>query len=135
MSRTVHRELVHPDGPEVVRERISDSPAWIREETVGSGSGERSRGKEERGDLKDLDSGEREAIRLSVQEEAGLLIDERAGRTVARMYGIKVTGTIGVLGAATQKGLIDPGRAVRDLRQTSFRASGDLYRWLRDKRQ
>jgi predicted nucleic acid-binding protein len=51
------------------------------------------------------------------------------------MYGIKVTGTIGVLGAATQKGLIDPGRAVRDLRQTSFRGSADLYRWLLDKRQ
>ena len=135
VPEAVHRELVHPNRPDVVRERISDSPAWIREETVGSGSGERSRGKEERGDLKDLDSGEREAIRLSVQEEAGLLIDERAGRTVARMYGIKVPGTIGVLGAAAQKGLIDPGRAVRDLRQTSFRASADLYCWLLDKRQ
>jgi predicted nucleic acid-binding protein len=136
VPEAVHRELVHPNGPDVVRERISDSPAGIKEETVGSGNGERSRGKEEPGDLQDLDPGEREAIRLSVQEEAGLLlIDERAGRTVARMYGIKVTGTIGVLGAATQKGLIDPGRAVRDLRQTSFRASADLYRWLLDKQQ
>ena len=135
VPEAVHRELVHPNGPDVVRERISDSPAGIKEETVGSSNGERSPGKEEPGDLQDLDPGEREAIRLSVQEEAGLLIDERAGRTVARMYGIKVTGTIGVLGAATQKGLIDPGRAVRDLRQTSFRASADLYRWLLDKRQ
>ena len=66
VPEAVHRELVHPNGPDVVRERISDSPAGIKEETVGSGNGERSRGKEEPGDLQDLDPGEREAIRLSV---------------------------------------------------------------------
>jgi predicted nucleic acid-binding protein len=89
---------------------------------------------EDRGDLKDLDPGERRAISLAVREEAGLLlIDARAGRLIARKHGVRVTGTIGVLGAAAQKGLIDPARAVRDLRETSFRATADLYRWLLDK--
>jgi predicted nucleic acid-binding protein len=47
--------------------------------------------------------------------------------------GVTVTGTIGVLGAAAQNGLLDSARAVRDLREPAFRASADLYRWLLDK--
>jgi hypothetical protein len=38
-----------------------------------------------------------------------------------------------VLGAAAQNGLVDPAEAVRDLRETTFRASSDLYRWLLGK--
>ena len=80
--------------------------------------------------------GEREAILLAVREGGSLLlIDERAGRAVAKKRDVKVTGTTGVLGAAAQKGLIDPARAAGDLRETTFRASSDLYRWLLDKRQ
>lgn len=136
VPEAVHRELIHPRGPEKVRERISDSPSWMKVEPVGSDSeGLRPPG-EEQGDLQDLDSGEREAILLAAREEVGLLlIDERDGRVVAREHGVKVTGTIGVLGAAAQKGLIDPVGAVRDLRDTSFRASANLYRWLLDKEQ
>jgi len=134
VPEAVHSELVHPRGPEVVRERISSSPSWMKVEASGSGEeGLRPPG-EKQGDLQELDPGEREAILLAVQKEAGLLlIDERAGRAVAGKFGITVTGTIGVLGAAAQKGLIDPARAVRDLRETTFRASAELYRWLLDK--
>jgi len=135
VPEAVRRELVHPRGPDVVRERISATPSWMKVETVGSGD-ERIRRplKEKQGDLQELDPGEREAILLAVREEAGLLlIDERAGRTVARKGGLSVTGTIGVLGAAAQKGLIDTAQAVRDLRNTTFRASADLYRWLLEK--
>jgi len=136
VPEAVRRELVHPRGPEKVRERISASPSWMKVEPVGSG-GEGIRPLEgERGDLQELDPGEREAILLAARDGTGLLlIDERAGRLVARKLGVTVTGTIGVLGAAAQKGLIDPARAVRDLRETTFRASADLYRWLLDKRR
>jgi predicted nucleic acid-binding protein len=134
VPEAAYRELVHPRGPEVVRERISSSPSWMKVEASGSGEEELPLPKEKRGDLKELDPGEREAILLAVREEAGLLlIDERAGRAVAGKFGITVTGTIGVLGAAAQKGLIDPARAAWDLRETTFRASADLYRWLLDK--
>lgn len=136
VPEAVRRELVHPRGPDVVRERISGSPPWITVEAVGPNSGERSSGPEKDGPLQDLDPGERSAILLAVSEGADLLlIDERAGRAGARTRGVKVTGTIGVLGAAAQKGLIDPAQSVRDLRDTSFRASADLYRWLLGKRQ
>ncbi|MFB6232161.1 MAG: DUF3368 domain-containing protein [Salinibacter sp.] len=99
-------------------------PSSRIDQTRGSASG-----KEKRGDLQVLDPGEREATRLSVQEKQVFLclIDERAGRTVARTHGRKVTGTVSILGAVAQKGLIDPVRAVRNLRQTSFRVSADLY--------
>lgn len=136
VPEAVYRELVHPRGPQVVRERISGSPSWMKVETPDSSGGKPRPGEERRGDLKDLDPGERRAIVLAAREkESFLLIDERAGRAVARNRGVKVTGTIGVLGAAAQKGLIDPAQAVQDLRETSFRASADLYRWLLNKRQ
>jgi predicted nucleic acid-binding protein len=134
VPEAVHRELVHPKGPEVVRERISSSTSWMKVEASGSGEEGLPLLEENRGDLKELDPGERKAILLAMLEEAGLLlIDERAGRAVARKFGITVIGMIGVLGAAAQKGLIDPARAVRDLRETTFRASAELYRWLLDK--
>lgn len=134
IPRATRRELVHPQGPEAVRERIPGSPSWLNVEAAGLEDEGPGAPKEEQGDLQDLDSGEREAILLAAgKSESFLLIDERAGRAVARKRGVKVTGTIGVLGAAAQKGLIDPVRAVRDLRETTFRASADLYRWLLDK--
>ena len=134
VPEAVHSELIHPKGPEVVRERISSFPSWMKVEASGSGEEGLRPPEEKQGGLQELDPGEREAILLAVQKEAGLLlIDERAGRAVAGKFGITVTGTIGVLGAAAQKGLIDPARAVRDLRETTFRASADLYRWLLDK--
>lgn len=134
VPEAVRRELVHSRGPEKVRARISSSPSWMKVDTAESDAGTLRPGEKQQGDLQDLDPGEREAILLAVRQEADLLlIDERVGRTVARTLGVTVTGTIGVLGAAAQKGLIDPARAVRDLRETTFRASADLYRWLLEK--
>jgi predicted nucleic acid-binding protein len=135
VPEAVRRELVHPRGPDVVRERISGSPSWLKVKATRTGEEGEPRLEEQRGDLERLDPGEREAILLAADEEADLLlIDERAGRAAARKHGVAVTGTIGILGAAAQRDLIDPARAVRDLRQTTFRASADLYRWLLNAR-
>ena len=54
----------------------------------------------------DLDAGEREAIALALQLHCRILIDERAGREVARSLGIARTGTLGVLISAKKSGLI-----------------------------
>jgi predicted nucleic acid-binding protein len=53
-----------------------------------------------------LDAGEREAIALALELHCRILIDERAGREVARMLGIGRTGTLGVLISAKKAGLL-----------------------------
>jgi predicted nucleic acid-binding protein len=136
IPKAVYRELVHPNGPKTVRERIDHVPSWLHVETVRLEQGDDPPRQAELEKLNTLDPGERRAIMLAKKNEADLLlIDERAGRDVAGEYGVPVTGIIGVLGAAAQKELIDPAKAVQDLRETSFRASADLYRWLLQKGQ
>ena len=55
-----------------------------------------------------LDRGEAEAIALGMEMEADwVLMDERDGRLIARQAGLKVTGVVGVLLKAKQKGQIE----------------------------
>ncbi len=55
----------------------------------------------------DLGAGEREAIALAVETAATLvLLDDQVGRRVARAWGLRVTGTIGVLVEARTRGLL-----------------------------
>ncbi len=56
---------------------------------------------------KDLDLGESEVIALAMQINAGLIIiDEVDARNVAQLYGLKITGFIGVLIKAKNRGYI-----------------------------
>lgn len=75
-----------------------------------------------------LDGGEREAIQLSQELDADLLlIDEHAGRSEAKRRGLMTTGTLGVLLSAGELRLIDPEKAHRRLLlETSFRTSNRL---------
>jgi predicted nucleic acid-binding protein len=55
-----------------------------------------------------LDAGEAAAIMLALEQNADLLvIDERKGRGCARALNIPITGTLGVLLVAKERGLID----------------------------
>lgn len=72
--------------------------------------------------LAHLDDGERDAIALAEEQQAGLLLmDERDGAAVARTRNLKVIGTLGVLDIAAVRGWIDLPSAFDRLRQTTFR--------------
>lgn len=85
-----------------------------------------------------LDFGERAAIALAETMTADLLlIDEAAGRREASRRHILVTGTLGVLRSAAEKGLIDVPDVLGRLQATNFYIADDLIasefgRWLRN---
>jgi predicted nucleic acid-binding protein len=75
-----------------------------------------------------LDAGEAGVIDLAVELDAELvLIDERAAVAVARGKGLNVTGTVGVLMMAAERGLLDRAQTVARLRQTNFRCREEIY--------
>jgi predicted nucleic acid-binding protein len=111
----VANELTVSSAPEPVRDWILDAPGWLKIVSVEAGHVQEV--------TAELDLRERSAIALAGAIEADLLlIDEAAGRAEARRRNLRVTGTLGVLRAAAELGLVDvPGLIVR-LRATSFYA-------------
>lgn len=79
--------------------------------------------------LAELGIGEAEAIALAIQRQAmRLLIDERKGRRIATIvYGVKVTGTAGILLRAKQRGFITAIRpALKQMRESGYFLSDRL---------
>ena len=85
----------------------------------------------------ELDAGEAEAIVLTLETQAELLLmDERVGREVAKHLGLRYTGLIGVLVEAKHKGVLSAVKpqldALRDI--AGFRIRDALYvRMLHDE--
>lgn len=74
--------------------------------------------------------GEAEAIVLAVEVGASrLLIDERLGRQVAKDFGLKITGVLGILLLAKRQNLIKAVKPIMDdlTSQANFRISNQLY--------
>jgi hypothetical protein len=77
-----------------------------------------------------VNEGEAEAIALAIELKADeLLIDERLGRREATRLGVPITGVLGVLLIAKQRGLIAAVKPVMDelIAQAVFRVSSQLY--------
>jgi predicted nucleic acid-binding protein len=77
-----------------------------------------------------LDPGEAEAIALAVQLSAELLlVDERKARQIALGLGIPITGVLGILAEAKQRGLIPSVKTVGDqlMDAIDFRLSQGVY--------
>lgn len=77
-----------------------------------------------------VDRGEAEAIIIALELNADLiLMDEQTGRGVAEEYGLKLTGVLGVLVQAKQKGLISEVKFFMEKlkNEASFRIHPNLF--------
>jgi Predicted nucleic acid-binding protein, contains PIN domain len=74
----------------------------------------------------DLDAGETDCINIGLTspDQVLLIMDERAGRAVAKEKGLRVIGTAAIIGLAKKHGLIPSARAVFEvLHGSDFRIS------------
>ena len=111
-------ELQRARASERVRTWIAQPPHWLEV---------RATTRTPDAQLIRLDAGERDAILLA--EELGadqLIIDETRGRREARRRQLPFTGTLGVLAAAAENGLLDLRSAVDRLRLTSFHIAKEI---------
>ena len=115
IPREVRAELLAPDAPPAVRCWARNLSAWVEVCAPDPALLDDRR-------WRSLDLGRRAALALAtIRQPAVLLIDERAGATIARSQGFTVVGTLGVLDEAARHGLISLPEAIDHLKRTSFR--------------
>lgn len=80
--------------------------------------------------LTEIDDGEAEVIILTEELKTGTIImDDKLGRRVAKLRGIKVVGTLRILVAAKKKGLITAVRPlIEKLKENGFWLSINVYK-------
>ena len=84
--------------------------------------------------MEKLQLGEQNVILLAETAQAEIvLLDEKAARRFAADRGLRVTGTLGVLGEAATRGLVDLTNAIERLRKTNFRYSPALLKATLDR--
>jgi len=116
-------ELQDLEAPEEVRAWVATLHAWC-EVRRPSPLGETET-------LAHLGAGEREAILLAQELRADvLLIDEADGRQAARSRALTVTGTLGVLERAAERGLLDLPHTLARLLTTTFRVRDELIQTI-----
>lgn len=125
----VASELSVGGAPAIVREWIMAPPPWVEVCPVPSHAVSMI--------TDDLDLGERSAIALAETMHADLLlIGEAAGRAEAKRRHLRVTGTLGVLRAGAEQGLVNVPELLERLKATSFYLDETLLnavfdRWLK----
>lgn len=85
--------------------------------------------------IKVLDHGEAEAISLAIMMRADILVmDEIAGRKVAKEYGLKIIGLLGILILAKKRSIIPEVKPYMDrlVRDFNFRIHPSLYKKILD---
>ena len=115
LPTAVQSELASNKAPPFVRDWIANLPVWVEVREAPLSQAEDA-------SLKGIDAGEKAAIQLALSLNAGmLLMDDRKGVNAAERKGLRVTGTLGILDLAAQRGVAEFAQAVERLRQTNFR--------------
>ena len=110
MPEPVASELSVAGAPAAVRDWITKPPTWVDVRAVPADVVSMI--------TDDLDLGERAAIALAETLHADLLlIDEAAGRAEAKRRHLRVTGTLGVLRAGAEQGLVNVPSCSNDSRR------------------
>ena len=100
LPSVVRDELTDAGTPLIVQNWIAHPPAWVDVRLTTSDP--------DAVGLRGLDAGEAAAIALAMQLKADLLLmDDREGAIAARRSGFVVTGTLGVLALAAERGLVN----------------------------
>ncbi len=121
IPQAVYDELTNP--PNQPGSAEVQSSLWIQTESVSNRALVTSL-------LVDLDPGESEAIALTIELGADLLlIDERLGRQVAGRFGLKFIGILGILLEAKHQGYLPLVKPVLDdlIHTAGFWVSQALY--------
>jgi predicted nucleic acid-binding protein len=115
VPKQVLSELLHEGTPHSVFQWASSPPDWLQ---VRSGNP----------DLYPLlDPGEAAALAIAVQIRAdGLLADDLEARIMAQRLGFVTVGTIGILAAAHNAGLVNFDDSIRILRNTNFHLTDEI---------
>ena len=125
LPSAVHAELSNSRAPLSVRRWIAAIPAWLEIHDIPGLP-----------QLSGLHAGETAAIVLAKSLHADLLlIDDRAGVRRAKQEGLRVTGTLGVLDLAAQRGLLNLRGAFVRLRNTNFRCPEEVMQMLLEKHE
>jgi predicted nucleic acid-binding protein len=125
VPKAVLAELSDEDAPKAVQSWTSNLPSWV---TVSPDPSQSAVG------LEKLQAGERAAILLAESMKADLIIlDERAARRLATDRGLRVAGTLGILGEAAMRGWVELTPAIDRLRTTNFRYSPALLKATLDR--
>ena len=123
LPAAVEAELSNSLAPPAVRRWIAEFPAWLeiaRTPAVTLSTG--------------IHKGEAAANALATAMHADLLlIDDRRGIRAAKQSGLRVTGTLGLLDLAAERGLVDFADAIRKLEGASFRRPQALLQVLLNK--
>ncbi len=112
----VSAELRQSNRPQAVNDFISTPPTWLVERTPVCIEA-----------ISSLHAGELAAISLAQELKVDLLlIDEMWGRKAAADRHIPLTGTVGVLELAADRGLLDLQKAFAMVKETDFWISHEL---------
>jgi predicted nucleic acid-binding protein len=121
----VMSELSREQTPEEVRRWAAEPPAWLRIQAPAGAIPVLS---------STLGAGEVHALALASELSADLLlIDDWAARRESQRFKLQIQGTLGVLGLAARRKLIDLPQAITRLRTTNFRMSEELVASILDE--